>query len=275
MRGGALVVNAILVQTGRPRLLNGTRLEIEHQHFGLVAALEHQRGLVADLQRVAGAQLPAVDAQAAARHVHIGQPAGRQRQFLALGAVEQACEDARVGVERHGAGHRLGRADQRQLAALAGFGHVDLLVARRDAGAFRQDPDLQEVRGRVLRVVELAVAHAGARGHALDVARHDHAGVGGAGGSVAHAVRMGQSAIEHVADDLHVAMAVGAEALSGRDGVVVEHAQVAEAHVRRVVIVGEREAVMAVEPAMVGMAAVLSLAKREHEFLLSLCQRCR
>jgi hypothetical protein len=72
------------------------------------------------------------------------------------------------------------------------------------------------------------------------------------------------SAVEHVADDLHVAMAVRAEAGAGCDGVVVEHAQVAEAHVRGVVVVGEREAVVAVQPAMVGVAAVLCLSKREH-----------
>ena len=106
--------------------------------------------------------------------------------------------------------------------------------------------------------------HARAGRHALHVARHDHAGVRAAGLAVAHAVGVRERALEHVADDLHVAVPVRAEAGAGGDGVVVEDAQVAEAHVRRVVVVGEREAVVAVEPAVVGVAAVLRLADGEH-----------
>ena len=63
-----------------------------------------------------------------------------------------------------------------------------------------------------------------------------------------------ERALEHVGDDLHVAVRVGAEALAGRDAVVVDHAQRAEAHVLGVVVVGEREGVVGVEPAVVGVA---------------------
>ena len=45
---------------------------------------------------------------------------------------------------------------------------------------------------------------------------------------------------------------VGAEAGARRDAVLVDDAQVAEAHVRRVVVVGEREAVVGLQPAVVG-----------------------
>ena len=55
---------------------------------------------------------------------------------------------------------------------------------------------------------------------------------------------------EHVGDDLHVAVTVGAEAHPRLHAVLVDHAQRAEAHVVRVVIVGEREAVKRVEPAV-------------------------
>ena len=67
--------------------------------------------------------------------------------------------------------------------------------------------------------------------------------------------RCAELAREDVADDLHVAMAVRAEAAARGDAVLVDDAQVAEAHVARVVVVGEREAVPALEPAVVGVAA--------------------
>jgi hypothetical protein len=85
-------------------------------------------------------------------------------------------------------------------------------------------------------VVELAVQHAGAGAHALHVAGADHAG-----GrrrrrlAVAHRVLVRQRAFEHVADDLHVAVAMRAEAGAGGDAVFVDDTQVAHAHVRRVV----------------------------------------
>ena len=44
--------------------------------------------------------------------------------------------------------------------------------------------------------------------------------------------------------------------LPRRDAVLVDHAQRAEAHVRGVVVVGERERVVRVEPAVVGVAAL-------------------
>jgi hypothetical protein len=49
-----------------------------------------------------------------------------------------------------------------------------------------------------------------------------------AGLAVAHAVLVRQRAVEHVADDLHVAVAVGAEAGAGGDAVLVDDAQVAQ-----------------------------------------------
>jgi hypothetical protein len=73
-----------------------------------------------------------------------------------------------------------------------------------------------------------------------------------------------QRAFEHVGQDLHIAVAVCAEASARRDEVFVDDAQVAHAHVCRVMVVGERKTVMALEPAMVGMAPVSGLAQRDH-----------
>ncbi len=73
---------------------------------------------------------------------------------------------------------------------------------------------------------------------------------------------------EDVGEDLHVAVAVRPEAGSGRDAVVVDHAQAAEAHVPRVVVLAERERVAAVEPAPVGLAALGGRSDGDHGFLL-------
>jgi hypothetical protein len=107
------------------------------------------------------------------------------------------------------------------------------------------------------KCVELAVAHARSRAHALHVAGQYHAGVCARRGAVAHAVLVRERTVEHVADDLHVAVAVRSEAGAGGDAVLVDDTQVAHAHVRGVVVVGEREAVEALEPTVVGEAAFL------------------
>jgi len=144
-----------------------------------------------------------------------------------------------------------------QPAALVLVGNGLLLVARPHPGELRQDPDLQEMRGLLRRMVELAVLHAPAGAHALHVAGRD-------GLDVAHGVLVGQFAFEHVTDDLHVAVAMPAEALAGRHPVLVDHPQVAEAHVFPVVVIGKGKTVLRLEPAMVGMAAVFGLAYPDH-----------
>ncbi|MCY1542112.1 hypothetical protein D9M68_778390 [compost metagenome] len=106
------------------------------------------------------------------------------------------------------------------------------------------------MRGLVGLVVELAVHHATAGAHALHVARRN-------GFDVAHAVLVREFAREHVADDLHVPVAVGAEAGAGRHAVFVDHPQVAEAHVGRIVVPREGKAVERAQPAMVGITAFL------------------
>ena len=50
----------------------------------------------------------------------------------------------------------------------------------------------------------------------------------------------------------------------GCDAVLVDHAQRAEAHVLRVVVVGEREGVAAVEPAVVGVPALVAAPELDH-----------
>jgi hypothetical protein len=80
---------------------------------------------------------------------------------------------------------------------------------------------------------------------------------------------VGQRALEDPGHDLHVAVRVATEPLSRLHAILVDHPQVAEAHPLRIVIVGEREGVKALEPAMLGMAAVVGLAQCDHDRSIS------
>ena len=104
------------------------------------------------------------------------------------------------------------------------------------------------------RSVELAVPDAAARADPLDVARaHD--------GRVAHRVAMLQRAFDDVGDDFHVAMRMRAEALAGRNEILVNDPQGAEIDLLRIVIIGKAEGVITVEPAMIGVARVLLISE--------------
>ena len=52
--------------------------------------------------------------------------------------------------------------------------------------------------------------------------------------------------------------------MPGRDPVLVDDAQRAEAHVLGIVIVGERKAMEALQPAVIGVAALITAAKSHH-----------
>src|SRR5262249_49804808 len=105
--------------------------------------------------------------------------------------------------------------------------------------------------------VELAVLDARPRRHALHVAGPDHR-------AGAEAVLVLERSLEHVRQDLHVAVAVRAEAGARLHAVVVDHTQRAEAHVLRVVVVPEREGVAAVEPAELRAAALVRRSDLDH-----------
>jgi hypothetical protein len=65
-------------------------------------------------------------------------------------------------------------------------------------------------------------------------------------------------------------MAVLAEPLAWRDAVFIDYAEIAPAHVRRIVIVGEGKGMVAVEPAVVGVATILRFANGDHDSKSSL-----
>src|SRR5882724_11497200 len=69
---------------------------------------------------------------------------------------------------------------------------------------------------------------------------------------------------EDIGDNFHIAMRVIGEAAAARDAIIVHHAQSAKLFVFRVVIVRERKGKAGVEPAVVGVAAVVALANGNH-----------
>lgn len=71
---------------------------------------------------------------------------------------------------------------------------------------------------------------------------------------------MRQLPAEDVGEDFGVAVRVRGEAGLGRDAVFVQHAQGAEGLEGWVVVLGEGEGVVGVEPAAVGVAAVAAAA---------------
>ena len=91
------------------------------------------------------------------------------------------------------------------------------------------------------------MAHARSGAHDLDVPRARAAGV-------AQAVLVGDGAFADIGDDLHVGVGVRRKAGPGGDGVVVPHPDRAPTHPGGIVVAGEGEVVLGVEPAVVGAA---------------------
>ena len=75
---------------------------------------------------------------------------------------------------------------------------------------------------------------------------------------------MREFALEHVAEDLHVAVAVGAETRAWHDAVFVDYTQRSEVDVLRIVITPERERVVGLEPTVVGKAPLLAASNLDH-----------
>jgi hypothetical protein len=66
-------------------------------------------------------------------------------------------------------------------------------------------------------------------------------------------------------EDFHVVVRVRAEALAERHEVLVHHAQGSEPHVAAIVVRGEGEGVVGVEPAEIGVAALIGGSERDHD----------
>jgi hypothetical protein len=98
--------------------------------------------------------------------------------------------------------------------------------------------------------IGFAVTDAGARGHELHVSvANDAAG--------SERVFMAQLPVQHVGEDFHVLVRMGAEAHARRDEIFIDHAQSAEAHVLRIIVIRKGKRKVGVQPAVIGVTAIL------------------
>src|SRR5208337_2233280 len=109
------------------------------------------------------------------------------------------------------------RRDEAQLS-LGAIAQSLLLVAGLDSSRLGQNPNLQKMQRLRWRRIELAMGDAGSRRHPLHIAGRNHA-------AGAEAVAMLDRPLQHIRDDLHIAMRMSAESLPWRDVVIVDNAQ--------------------------------------------------
>src|SRR5690606_10389268 len=115
----------------------------------------------------------------------------------------------------------------------------------------------------VRRVIEFAVPHAAAGAHALHVTGRNAL-------DVAHAVLVRQIALQHIADDFHVAVTMGTETGAWRDAIFIDHTQIAPAHPGGVKVLCKRKRVKALEPAVVSVSTGFRAADLHHGVFLSI-----
>ena len=132
---------------------------------------------------------------------------------------------------------------------LSGLG-TPLGVARGETAFAGLNPELQKVQGLGSARIELAVGHAAAGAHELDLAGLEHT-------AISEAVFVLQLAFQNIAEDFHVSMRMRPETLTPSDPVVVDHTQRAKAHVRRIVIIGEGKGVVGIQPTVVSVVSFI------------------
>ena len=122
--------------------------------------------------------------------------------------------------------------------------------------ARRLDPDLEDLRGLGLEII-LRVADPGAGAHHLHVA-------GFGAPLVAEAVLMGDRALPHIGDDLHIGMRMRREPRFRCDLIVVPDPQSPPAHTLRVEIIGKGEMVLGLQPVVPRSTQLLKRSAFDH-----------
>lgn len=222
--------------------------EIEQEAFGVVGGGEGEGGGGFGADGIAGGQGGIADGHVAFDELE--PEAAAVAELVGDGFVFGEADAVDVGVLLDGGGAVTAVAgdDEDFGCGFAGGVGMPLGVAGDEVAFARLDPDLQHVGGDVWRGIELAMEDTFAGAHELDLAGLEDA-------AIAEAVFVLESAFDDVGEDFHVAVRVGGEAAAGGDVVFVDDAQAAEAHVGGVVVIGEGEGMMGLEPAMVGVAA--------------------
>src|SRR5690606_22769282 len=205
---------------------------------------------------VTGVHLDIADADLAARGHEVEVPVGRRLVSHGVAGLDGRAEHARFGADRQGVVALDTRSERDELAVTGFLWERPRAPGRLAAAPLGDDPDLEDPGGLVLEVV-FGMLDAGAGRHDLHVA-----GFGAA--RIAQAVLVGDRPAAHVGDDLHVAVRVRREAGLRRDFVVVPNPKLAPVGAGRIVVVGEREVMLGVEPAVVSATEARIGTKFDH-----------
>ena len=112
------------------------------------------------------------------------------------------------------------------------------------------DPNLQQVEHLGFGRIKLAVRDAAPCTHHLDLTRSEHS-------SVPHAVLVLDGAVDHITEDLHVAVRVSGESAARRNVVLIDHSQRTKAPMGRIIVIRKAKGVRRLEPTVVGVTAFL------------------
>src|SRR5882724_10262415 len=220
--------------------------EIKEQRLGWLGGFQREHARLLGARTVARCQRDIVKCQSAFGDLQPRAAASLEFVRHRLAGLEPNAIDLRVLMDFRRAAAAVRRNNECFQSVALFRVWMPLGVAWNETPLTGLNPDLQEVERFGAARIELAVGNATTGAHELNLARLERA-------AVAHAVLVLQRAFEHVAEDLHVAMSVCAETLAGRDAVIIDDSQRAEAHVRRIVIIGEGERMMRVKPTVVGV----------------------
>ena len=166
------------------------------------------------------------------------------------------------------------RGDGHQAAAQQCIVDLELLIARIASGLVGHHPHLHEMHGLGVffgagdspGVVAFRVQDAATGRQPLRQSGIDHPVV--AGGVLVH-----QGALEYPGHDLHIAVRVGVEPGAGCHHIVVVHQQQSVMGVRRVVVLGEGEGMLGIQPRRAGGGTLRGTSDidRLHEISLGSC----
>src|SRR5690606_31320856 len=95
--------------------------------------------------------------------------------------------------------------------------------------------------------------------------RHQLKFSGGQRGDITFTVAVGDRTFQDVADDFHIAVAVGWKACAGDDFIIVDYAQRRVTHVRRIVIAAKGKGMAAVQPVELCRAAFFTASDADHD----------
>jgi len=225
-------------------------LEVEEKRLRRLGCGERERARFLGARRVAGCQRETVQRQRTLSDLQPRAAAGLEFVRCRLSGFETEAIDVRTLMNCRRAIAAVRRNDEHlRDVGMLGF-RQPFRVSRRKAALAGLNPDLQKMQPMGAAGIELAMRHAAARAHELNLPRLEHT-------AIAQAVLVLQRTFQHIAKDFHIAMRMRAKALSGCNAVVIDDAQRPKTHLRWIVVVAEGKGVMGVQPAVVRAAALV------------------